>query len=35
MEKTYAPHSIEQRWYQTWKKKAILQPNLKVNLIAL
>jgi valyl-tRNA synthetase len=21
MEKTYAPHSIEQRWYQTWEKK--------------
>ncbi len=21
MEKTYAPHSIEQRWYQTWEEK--------------
>ncbi|MCK5728179.1 MAG: valine--tRNA ligase, partial [Methylococcales bacterium] len=21
MEKTYAPHSIEQRWYQTWEQK--------------
>ena len=21
MEKTYAPHSIEQRWYQTWEEQ--------------
>lgn len=26
MEKTYAPHSIEQRWYQTWEEKGYFAP---------
>ena len=25
MEKTYAPHSIEQRWYQTWEEKGYFE----------
>ena len=25
MEKTYAPHSIEQRWYKTWEEKGYFQ----------
>jgi len=35
MEKKYAPHDIEQRWYQTGKNKVILQPNQRANPIAL
>ena len=27
MEKTYAPHSIEQRWYQTWEEKGYFAAN--------
>jgi valyl-tRNA synthetase len=26
MEKTYSPHSIEQRWYQTWEAKGYFSP---------
>ena len=26
MEKTYAPHSIEQRWYQIWEEKGYFAP---------
>lgn len=26
MEKTYSPHSIEQRWYQTWEQKGYFAP---------
>ena len=26
MEKTYAPHSIEQRWYQTWEENGYFTP---------
>ncbi len=26
MEKTYAPHSIEQRWYQNWEEKGYFEP---------
>jgi valyl-tRNA synthetase len=27
MEKTYAPHKIEQRWYQTWEDKGYFSPS--------
>lgn len=27
MEKTYDPHAIEQRWYQTWEEKGWFAPN--------
>ena len=27
MEKTYSPHSIEQRWYQTWEERGYFAPN--------
>ena len=27
MEKTYNPHSIEQRWYQTWEAQGYFAPN--------
>jgi valyl-tRNA synthetase len=27
MEKTYTPHSIEQRWYQTWEEKGYFAAN--------
>ncbi len=27
MEKTYSPHSIEQRWYQTWEDKGYFKSN--------
>ena len=26
MEKTYSPHSIEQRWYQTWEEQGYFAP---------
>ena len=26
MEKTYNPHSIEQRWYETWEKNDNFSP---------
>ena len=26
MEKTYSPHAIEQRWYQTWEEKGYFAP---------
>ena len=26
MEKTYDPHAIEQRWYQTWEEKGYFEP---------
>ncbi len=26
MDKTYAPHSIEQRWYQTWEERGYFAP---------
>ena len=26
MEKTYNPHSIEQRWYQTWEDQGYFVP---------
>ncbi|HEX22549.1 MAG TPA: valine--tRNA ligase, partial [Chromatiales bacterium] len=29
MEKTYDPHSIEQRWYETWEKKGYFAPSGK------
>ena len=25
MEKTYSPHSIEQRWYQTWEENGYFE----------
>ena len=27
MEKTYDPHKIEQRWYQTWEDKGYFSPS--------
>ncbi len=27
MEKTYSPHSIEQRWYQTWEERGYFAPS--------
>jgi valyl-tRNA synthetase len=27
MEKTYEPHAIEQRWYQTWEERGYFTPN--------
>jgi valyl-tRNA synthetase len=27
MEKTYAPHAIEQRWYQTWEEQGYFAPS--------
>ncbi|MEJ2396274.1 MAG: valine--tRNA ligase, partial [Candidatus Thiodiazotropha sp.] len=27
MEKTYDPHAIEQRWYQTWEERGYFTPN--------
>jgi valyl-tRNA synthetase len=27
MEKTYNPHAIEQRWYQTWEERGYFTPN--------
>ena len=27
MEKTYAPHAIEQRWYETWEAKGYFAPS--------
>ncbi|MDH5784047.1 MAG: valine--tRNA ligase [Chromatiales bacterium] len=27
MDKTYNPHAIEQRWYQTWEKKGYFKPS--------
>ena len=27
MEKTYDPHAIEQRWYQTWEEKGWFEPD--------
>ena len=29
MEKTYSPHTIEQRWYQTWEDKQYFAPSGK------
>ena len=29
MEKTYDPHAIEQRWYQTWEEKHYFAPTLQ------
>ena len=27
MEKTYSPHSIEQRWYENWESKQYFAPS--------
>ena len=26
MDKTYDPHAIEQRWYQTWEQQGYFEP---------
>ena len=27
MDKTYDPHSIEQKWYQTWEQNGYFSPD--------
>ncbi|MEJ1419925.1 MAG: class I tRNA ligase family protein, partial [Candidatus Sedimenticola sp. (ex Thyasira tokunagai)] len=29
MDKTYDPHSLEQRWYQTWEERGYFAPSQK------